>query len=166
MYTLVFLVAGLLGFALHLALDKRPRSVARVVELLLVYLLAVPVGLAGVLSFMGHFFDPVKTAGYIGWPAHPQFQLEVAFADLAVGVLGLLAIRLRGGFCLAAAVVPFVFWGGCAYGHLRDLHATQNAAPGNAGAVLFVGDILLPLVVLVLAIVYYRLWRRTTPPAA
>ena len=41
-----------------------------------------------------------------------------------------------------------------AYGHIRDIRIHRNYAPGNAGPVLYLNDILLPFLLVVLLIAY------------
>jgi hypothetical protein len=59
--------------------------------------------------------------------------------------VGLLAFKSNCMVRVAAIVGPTMFLWGAAIGHIRDMLATGNMAPGNAG-VIFYSDILLPLV--------------------
>ena len=146
--------------ALHLWLGKRPVNRARVVEVLLLYLLLIFAGVGGLLGFLGHTFQAREIAAQIGWQTSP-FQFEVAVANLAFGVLGLLCPWQRHGFRTATGLGYAVFLLGCAYGHLRDLMAMGNFAPYNAGPVLWLNDLAVPLTILLL------LWlRRSLPPYA
>jgi len=65
------------------------------VEILLLSVLTVQVGLGSILAFDGHVFMPDTIARYIGWPTGNPFQ-EVAFANLAFGVHGLLSWKFCG----------------------------------------------------------------------
>jgi hypothetical protein len=67
------------------------------------------------------------TARFIGWQPSP-FQAEVGFASLGFAVVG-----------------PALFLLCAAGGHLYQMIAAGNFAPGNAG-VIFYTDILIPLI--------------------
>ena len=51
MLSVIFVSVSLIAFALHLASSRQPRTKSRVVELLLLYLLAVNVGVGGILAW-------------------------------------------------------------------------------------------------------------------
>jgi hypothetical protein len=83
-------------------------------------------------------------AAFIGWADSP-FQLEVGFASLGMAALGFLAFRGSFDMRLAAIVAPACFLWGAAAGHVYQMIAAHNFAPGNAG-VIFYSDILVPVV--------------------
>jgi hypothetical protein len=100
-------------------------------------------GIVGIYCFLGHVFAPAQTAAAIGWETSP-FQYEVGMANLAVGVLGILAFRKDFSFRLAATIAAVCWLGGDAIGHVREIVVAHNYAPGNAGPWLW-SDILIPL---------------------
>jgi len=104
-------------------------------------------GVVGIYCFLGHVFAPVQTAAAIGWETSP-FQYEVGMANLAVGVLGILAFRKDHSFRLAATIAVVCWLGGDAIGHVRQIVIAHNFAPGNAGPWLW-SDILIPLIMVV-----------------
>lgn len=105
---------------------------------------------------MFHFFDGPTTAREIGFTnGDGGFQTEVGFADLAIGVLGILCARFRDGFLLAAGIAVSISYLGDAYGHLHQAAIHDNHAPDNTGLTLW-ADFIAPLV----AIALYTLWRR------
>jgi hypothetical protein len=89
------------------------------------------------------------------------FQTEVGFADLAIGVLGVLCSRFRDGFLLAAVIAVSIAYLGDAYGHLHQAAIHDNHAPDNTGLTLW-ADFIAPLV----AIGLYALRRRAPGQAA
>lgn len=95
------------------------------------------------------------TAQQIGFPTGNPFQFEVAMANFAFAVLGLLCLRARGRFWEATAVGFAVFYWGATLGHFIELIAHDDDAPYNAGPIL-ITDIGLPLVIL------FALWRLRT----
>ena len=105
------------------------------------------IGLQGLFAFIGHFFKADEVARDIGWPTGSPFQREIAFANLALGTLGIMSIWFRGNFWFAAIVARSVFSWGAAYGHIIDLKKRENISILNAGPVLY-DDILLPFILI------------------
>jgi hypothetical protein len=93
----------------------------------------------------------------IGWPTGNPFQAEVAWADLAGGLTGLLCAGRRDGFSTATAISSSVFSLGAGFTHSRELRRSGNLAINNAGAIL--PDLLTPASVLGLLWVHGR-WSR------
>jgi len=127
---MVFVVLAAIGLflgVLHVAIRKQPRTKQRVADVLLLYLFAAS----------------------IGWSAGNPFQYEVAVANLAFGILGLLCLQFRDSFWTATAIGWSIFVLGAAGVHLHQIRIGQPYAPANAGAVLYF-DILMPVLVIAL----------------
>jgi hypothetical protein len=152
--SLVFLVLGLVVGAVHLYLDKQPRTKGRVAQIFLLWFLVITVGVLSVFFFISHTVFADITAASIGWPAGNPFQSEVAVANLTIGTLGILCYWIRGNFWVATVIAFSVQWLGAAVVHIRDIVVAANYAPNNAGMTLYL-DILLP-VLLIALLVYYR----------
>jgi hypothetical protein len=148
----LYLAAVAVAICLHLWLGKRPVSGRRLVEVVLLYLLVFYAGVGGLMGFLGHTFKPQEIARQIGWLSNP-FQSEVAMANLAFGVLGLMCIWQRQGFRTATGIGFAIFLLGCASVHLQDMTRHGNLAPYNAGPVLWFNDLAIPVVVLLLLLV-------------
>lgn len=146
MFAIIIFVAAVLAAVIHTLVGT-----ANIVETFLFYFLVIDVGGAGVFSFSGHFFRSDEVAGYIGWPAGNPFQKEVAFANLALGVLGFMCIWIRGQFWTATVVAASVFLFGAAIVHIIEIKRKGNLSPGNAGLILF-SDVAKPLVLIGLLI--------------
>ena len=155
----VYLSLGIsLGLALvNILFSRQERTVKNVIGIILLYLLVINIGLGGIIAFLGHAFMPDQIARSIGWAPGSPFQYEVAVADLAFGVLGVLCLWIRNDFWLAAGVAQAVFGWGAAVGHIREAILHGNFAINNVGPVLFIGDILLPLTVVVLLLIHRSL---------
>jgi hypothetical protein len=112
-------------------LDKQARTAVRRIELFLIYLFAVSVGANGIGGAFGHLFLSDLIAESVGWPTGSPFQLEMGFANLLVGVLGIVAIGRRDGFRAATIVATTILGVGASIVHLQDIIAHGNLAPGN-----------------------------------
>ena len=126
----------------HIRLDKSSQSRERKLEIFLLYLFGVGVAGSGIGGFFGHYFISDSVAESIGWPTGNPFQLEVAFANLAVGILGIVAMGRRDGFREATVIAVTVFGVGATIVHARDIIETGNPAPGNT--LQNVGNLLKP----------------------
>lgn len=155
-FSIIFLVIALVGAAIHLLVQRGPRTPARILVILLVWLLAVAIGASGLFAAMGHLFMPDEVARSIGWPPGSPFQRENAFADLGVGVLGILCIWKRDNFWDATAIMASILLIGDAYGHVYEWIAHGDTAPNNIGAPLY-SDIIVPLLVVILLLTYRKL---------
>jgi hypothetical protein len=143
-FTLTFLVVGLIASAVALLRAPKPLTAPIVVEALFAYFLLFSIGFGFFYNFVMHTFFGAMTASFIGWADSP-FQAEVGFASLGFAVVGFLAFRRSFDLRLAAVVGPALFLLGAAGGHLYQMIAAGNFAPGNAG-VIFYTDILIPLI--------------------
>jgi hypothetical protein len=143
-FTLTFFILGLLASAMAHWCTRPPRTFAAIVEALFAYFLLFSIGVSFLYNFVMHVFFGEMAARFIGWADSP-FQVEVGFASLGFAVVGLLAFKGSYGLRLAAIVGPACFLWGAAGGHIYQMVAAHNFAPGNAG-VIFYSDILIPIV--------------------
>lgn len=100
-------------------------------ELYLIYLFALGVAGSGLGGFFGHIFLSDIVARSVGWPTGSPFQLEMGFANLALGVLGIMATARHGGFRTATVTAVTVLGIGASLVHFYDILLTGNLAPGN-----------------------------------
>lgn len=130
----------------------RPITPRVIVDQLLRYILAFPVGLMGLWAFMGHVFFADQAAASIGWAPSP-FQFEVGMANLGIGLAGLIGAFFGSpGYRAAVGVVALGFLGGAGVGHAVQIEETGNLAAGNAGPIFYT-DFLTPLAVLGLLLI-------------
>ena len=124
-------ITPLLLAVAHMLLDRQIRTTAQRTELFIVYLLAISVGANGIGGAFGHIFLSDLVAEGVGWPAGSPFQLEMGFANLLVGVLGIMAIHRRDGFRTATIIATTILGVGATGVHLWDIATTGNLSPGN-----------------------------------
>ena len=146
---IIFLVITLAGAGIQIFLNRQDIDLRRAAAITLTWFLAIEVGLGGIWAFIGHTLFADQVAQSIGWPTGNPFQQEVALANLAFGVLGLLSIKMDGSFRLATILSYSIFMVGAGIGHLHQLVVFHNTAVNNAGVILY-ADFLLPGVLVVL----------------
>ncbi len=152
----IFLLMTIFVAILAVLISKftnKPLDNERIVEIFLLTFLVLSVGIGSIWAFIGHAFISSQVAANIGWAPGSPFQLEVAFANLSIGVLGILCYWIRGNFWTATVISSSIFLLGAAYGHIINMLQFANYAPGNAGAVLYM-DIIGPIILIALLIVY------------
>jgi 4-amino-4-deoxy-L-arabinose transferase-like glycosyltransferase len=115
----------------HLGLDSSSRPRERRLEIFVLYLFGVGVAGSGIGGFFGHVFLSDQVGESIGWPTGNPFQLEVGVANLALGILGIVAMGRRDGFREATVITATVLGVGATVVHVMDVIETGNLAPGN-----------------------------------
>lgn len=127
----IFSLLPLLMAGVVILLDKSTSTRERKLEVLLIFLFGLGMGGSGIAGFFAHFFLSDLVAESIGWEAGSPFQLEIAFANLAMGILGIIATSRRDGFREASVIAAATFSFGATIVHIMDILATGNLAPGN-----------------------------------
>jgi hypothetical protein len=129
----VWILAICLPAAIHL-IAVRHVDRSRRAESVLMYVLGVS-GAIGVFNVVAHTVFADDVAASIGWPADNPFQMEVGFANLAIGIVGF-ACFWRYDFWLPAVIAKSVFATGAGVTHVLDIMQTGNQASNNAGPIL------------------------------
>jgi hypothetical protein len=117
-------------------------------------------GLGLIYAWYFHAFQAQLVAPTIGWTPSP-FEWELAWAELGIGVVAVIALWRGYDMRLAATLAAVIFAFGAAAQHIHELLALHNHAPGNAGANLWFGDIALPIFTLLLAFFSRDAYERT-----
>ena len=141
-------------FVAALALAAAWRTGASGPDRLLGWILLLPIGVTGLWAAVVHLFFPQIAAADIGWEPSP-FQFEVGMADLAMGAAACVSFWRSLEFKAAVVMINAIFLLGDAIGHVGQMIAAGNFAPGNAG-IPFFGDLAFPVLALVLLIIVQR----------
>ena len=161
-YVILILTISVAIFTVLISkLKSKPLNRERIVEIFLLSFLVISVGFGSIWAFIGHFFLSAQVAANIGWASGSPFQSEVAFANLSLGVLGILCYWIRDNFWTATVISSSIFLFGDAYGHMINMIQFSNYAPGNTGSVLYM-DIIGPIILIVLLIAYKSLGRNNS----
>ncbi len=142
-YSLTLFVLGLIFSAIAIIRASPPRSAALVAEKLISWFVFWTIGVGFFYNFIMHSLFGRMSAAFIGWDDSP-FQLEVATASLGFAATGFIAAFRSFDLRLGAIVGPAVFLLGAAGGHIYQMIAAHNFAPGNAGIVFYM-DIIIPI---------------------
>jgi hypothetical protein len=94
------------------------------------------VGWAGVGAGVAHIFFGKQISKSIGFEHNP-YEFEVGVADLAMGIVGLMASAYSPAFWLAVIWVSSLFRVGCGIGHVREIVMRRNYAVNNT-VILFI----------------------------
>ncbi|MBU0686499.1 MAG: hypothetical protein KKB81_01415 [Candidatus Margulisbacteria bacterium] len=151
-----FFIISVIAIVIHVFLMKE-RSAKKIVGVILMYLLAINVGLSSIVSGVFHVFDGPATAARIGWAPGSPFQYEVGVADMAMGLVAFLCLFIRGTFWLAAIIAESFFLLACMIGHVHSLYISGNLAAYNIGPNIILSDLVMPLVLIGLYIIYKRM---------
>jgi hypothetical protein len=143
-YPLTFFLCGIICSIVSIYRHRKLSDKAFITEALLSYYCLFSVGIFFTYNFIMHVFFGRMSASFIGWADSP-FQLEVGFASLGFGVVGLMAFRNNFSFRLASILGPAFFQFGAAGGHTYQMIAHHNFSPGNAG-IIYWTDWFLPLI--------------------
>ena len=153
-----FPLLGAIIAAIHIYARKYTGVAA--LEIVLMWQLAVGLGLSLLYGGLGHLFVPDQVAESIGWPVGSPFQREVGIWDMAMGIVGLLCLKFRGEFWTAMIAGAGIFCMGAGLGHVWELVVNGNTAPNNAGTVMYF-DLLYPVFLVILLVACRKMYART-----
>lgn len=111
------------------------------------------IGWAGVGAGISHIFFGDKISKSIGFEKSP-YELEVGFADLSFGIVGLLAASYSTDYWLAIILVSSLYRIGCGFGHIKQIVQSHNFAVNNT-AILFL-NFVVPGALLVMYLLGYK----------
>lgn len=150
------LTLSMIAVVIHILLMKQ-RSAKKIIEIIILYLMVIAVGVGALVAGFMHVFNGPATAKMIGWAAGSPFQYEVGIADMAFGIIAVLCLFFRGSFWLAAIIANSFFLLGCMVGHIRSLSESGNLAAYNIGPNIIIMDLIVPLLLIILYIIYKKL---------
>lgn len=145
----------LFGVAIITAVAKAARSgsardTASISYVLWGEVLFYAVGIGFIYTGLMHAYAQNIVAPSIGWQPSP-FEYELGWMEIPLGVVAMLSLWRGYEFRLAATIVFSVFVLAAAVQHIQQILCCQNYAPGNAGVFIWIGDIVLPIVLLLAA---------------
>ena len=133
---------------------KFPKS--RVVEIFLIQFIYLGIAFFSFRGFIGHTFLADTIASGIGWSTGSPFQTELAFYHLGLGVAAMVSIWKRDSLWIGVVYSKAIFLFGAAGVHIWDIIVNSNFSPGNAGTILYINDLLIPIVLLLLLHIHLK----------
>ncbi|MFA5222444.1 MAG: DUF6790 family protein, partial [Methanoregula sp.] len=126
---------SLLGIALLCAFADIVLFGTGVAETILAFILMINIGYQGLLAGVSHWYGPSadKIAEKLGWKQKSPFQKEVAAANAAFGVLGILSFFIRDNFLVATVIGASIMLFFMGVGHVLDIRKSRNLSIYNAG---------------------------------
>jgi hypothetical protein len=88
------------------------------------------IGYAMVGAGISHIFFGARISKTIGFAKSP-YEMEVGFADLAMGAVALIAVNYPLEFSLPIILISSIFRVGCGVGHIRSMVQDRNFAINN-----------------------------------
>ena len=119
---ILFTIATIQQFAGGAGAHWGPQLVSNAV----VYL----IGWAMVGAGVSHLLFGKKISKTIGFAQSP-YEIEVGWADLAMGIVALMSVYYSSDFALAIIFVSSIYRVGCGLGHVRSMIRDRNFAPNN-----------------------------------
>jgi hypothetical protein len=122
------------------------------------WILLLAVGVDGLWAGVFHVFFPAIASAQIGWQQSP-FEFEIGIADIALGLVAVIAFWRSLAFQSAIATYAIIFYGGVVIGHLIQALEHGDYAADNFG-------ILLVLTIgraAALAALLWAAWRKPDP---
>lgn len=115
-------------------------------DVLLRWLLLLPVGLTGIYASIMCLFFSALSATLMHWQTSP-FQQEVGIAYLSLGILGIMSFRASYGFRLATVIAASIWMWGHALAQIIQIITTSNIYLGDAVSWFWV-NLLLPFILI------------------
>ena len=127
---LYVLAAVIVAASIHIArLDER--TVQRIGEIALLYLLVGYCGLPMLVVSVGSLLSPDRVAEALGFSAGNPFQTFLSFALLGMALSSVLGLVYRRAFLIAPAVCWSVFLAGATFIHLKDIGGRGALSHGS-----------------------------------
>lgn len=128
MWILALIGAGIVTALIQLAINGFSGGVATICSTILLHQFVVTSGLIGIIGFYINVIRADKTAKQLGWPGGP-FQIKYGFAQLGVGVMGVLSIWLRGPFWVGTLITLYIYGISGLWTHSLELKKKGKADP-------------------------------------
>lgn len=136
MLNAAILLVGLAAGLIHLIVKRKGLNKTKGMELLLLYCIFFGIGLVSMAAFIGQVFFPERVAAMLGWALSP-LQKDIGLYAGAWGLLGLLAIWIRGSFVHAVVIGWSVFMIGAGIGHMKAAIVPASNSTYNFGSIFF-----------------------------
>ena len=160
----IFLLAALIAAAAVHVYRLEDRSLRRVGEIALLYLLVGYCGLPMLAMSIAVIVWPDQMAAHLGFPPGNPFQSFVGVSFLSMSLVSVLALRYRSAYLIAPSVCWAVFFAGATFIHIADYGSRGALDHGSALAIFATHGLI--SVLLVAALLSSGLLKGRSDPAA
>lgn len=108
MWIVAIIGAGVLTALVQWGLQGFPADSVEIMRVLLLHQFVVTHGIIAVGGFIMNVLTPAKTAADLGWPSGP-FQIKYGFAQVGLGVMGVMSIWFQGNFWVGTLVTLYIY---------------------------------------------------------
>ncbi|THV24617.1 DUF6790 family protein [Glycomyces paridis] len=108
MWILAIIGIGVVTAVVQLAIQGFSADSAETMKVFLLHQFAVSHGIIAVGGFIMNVLYPKKTADQLGWATSP-FQVKYGFAQVGLGVMGVLSIWFQGNFWVGTLVTLYIY---------------------------------------------------------
>ena len=143
MWIVAIIGIGVLTAIVQLALLGFPADQVVIFKTLLLHQFVVSHGIIAVGGFIINVLYPQRTAAQLGWPSGP-FQVKYGFAQVGLGVMGVLSIFFQGNFWAATLVTLYVYGFSGLWTHTQEV--VRKRREGGGTEWIEVGNIVLDVV--------------------
>ncbi|GAB4084604.1 hypothetical protein GCM10028784_12340 [Myceligenerans cantabricum] len=126
MWIVVIIGMGLLTAGIHLGILGFPADQVTILRTLLLHQFVTSHGFIAVAGFIINVLTPERTAAKLDWPSGP-FQIKYGFAQLGLGVMGVLAIWFQGNFWVGVLVTLYIYGLSGLWTHTQEIVRKHRA---------------------------------------
>lgn len=155
MWFLLLWGLGLLSSGFQFLIAGVPESMAEFCRVILLHQFVVTFGLVGVVGMLTNVFFAKKTLSMLGWPGGP-FQIKYGFSQLGIGVMGVLAIWMKGPFWAATLINMYIYGLSGFVTHTQEM--VQNGKPDASNVCNIIMNFFYQLFITVLSIYAGGIW--------
>ncbi|MBA2657651.1 MAG: hypothetical protein H0U70_11845 [Tatlockia sp.] len=156
MWFLLLWAIGLVTSFIHLYLLGFPHEPQVIYANILLHQFVVTFGLVGVVGIFSNIIFADKMSQSLGWPGGP-FQIKYGFAQLALGVLGVMAIWFRGYFWAAVIVNMYMYGLSGLWSHSAEMIKNKKFDAANVSNIIM--DFAYQAFITILSINIPGVWR-------
>lgn len=135
MWMALLIVVGIVSGIVQIKTSQEPITRELASRILLLHQFVVAFGLVGIIGVITNVLYAEQEAAKLGWPGGP-FQIKYGFAQLGIGVLGVMAIWFKDHFWVAALVNMYVYGLSGLWTHTLPMIQNQKFNWNDGGSIL------------------------------
>ncbi|HVT63378.1 MAG TPA: DUF6790 family protein [Legionellaceae bacterium] len=130
MWFLLLWALGLIASFVYFLISGFPREIHQMAHILLLGQFVVTFGLVAVIGMVTNVFFAETTAKQLKWPGGP-FQIKYGFAQLCLGVMGVMAFWFHGNFWAATIVNMYMYGLSGYWTHTQEMLKNKKPDASN-----------------------------------